>query len=230
MPTVRYRFANPSKQSTMLSETDKLLPQEQIRQAELLYSHRLRSLNEGESEVEKLAAKIEQRRATVIFITFDAELELLTRCREISLRREYDSPNKIAREDLESLRNQIVEAGCCFNPLFRWWQTLTGYKTTQQYMLEAMDRALCHVDQNQEDWFHYQEWICFHTKVVSKWPWMRNESANAFLVVLVFYAATPVIFCEVLEDANICGDPSTGVSWLEGYYMASVTLVSRFRS
>jgi hypothetical protein len=218
-----------SDHSTMSSETDKLLPQEQMREAEMLYSHRLRSLHEGESEVEKLAAKIEHRRATVLLITFDAEVELLTRCREIALRRGYDSPNKIAREDLESLRKLFVEQEC-FNPLLRWWQTLLGYKTTHQYIMEALDRALHHVDQNMEDWFHYQEWICFHTKVVSKWPWMRKESANAFLVVLLFYTATPILFCEVLGDKNICGDPSTGISWLEGYYMASVTLVSRVDS
>ncbi|CAB9524612.1 expressed unknown protein [Seminavis robusta] len=190
------------------------------------YSHRLKSHEEGESAVERLAAKIEHRRGNRLGMTYDARLQLETMCHEIALRNNCDNPKDVRKEDLLLLRklfdSQVIGQQQR-NPLLRWRETWLGIKTTEKYLLEAVDRALHHVEETQ-DCLHFTEWIALYSKEVHKWPWMRNESANAFLVVVAFFILTPILFCQVMRDRNICGDPSSGISWLNGCYMASVTL------
>ena len=194
-------------------------------------SHRLVSHRAGASEVEQLAHKIQHRRQHRLLITFDARVQLLEKCQEINVRQEYDSPHKISRQDLIELKQHHYDSTVLNNThnnrLLQKLRHRLGLQTTDQYLQAAFQKALDHTARQSEAWFWFHEWTFFYTKVVSPWPWMRNETANAVLVVLLFFTATPLFFCSVLQDKNVCGDPSTGINWLEGYYMASVTLVRR---
>ena len=188
--------------------------------------HRLQSLDEGASQVEQLAAKIEGRREQRILITFPVRVALETECREIAVRKGYASKNKVRREDMVAIRQRVAseivkERG---NLFLYWGHKILGMKTTNQYTLETLDRAILHIDAIQDEWFHCVEFSFFYTKVVSKWPWMRNQSANAFLVVILFFFCTPILFCYVLEDESICEGSSSEMGWLQGIYFGSVTI------
>lgn len=189
-------------------------------------SHRLTSHRAGASEVEQLAHKIQHRRQHRLLITFATRVKLLEDCRALAQRQGYDSPHKISRNDLIQLKQQYDDLTHDNRNWCQPLQKLLGLQTTDQYLRAALARALDHnITIRQSDWFWFHEWTFFYTRVASPWPWMRNETANAVVVVVLFFAATPLFFCSVLEDRNVCGDPSTGIQWLEGYYMASVTLV-----
>lgn len=196
--------------------------------------HRLESLHEGDSEVEKMATKIERRRERRIEITFPVRVQMATECREIAIRKGYDNVNKITREDLVAIRQRVASEVVQEqrNPFqLIWLLKMVGAKSTQQHMLEVLDRALEHVDFVEESWFHYVDFGFYHTKVVNQFWWMRNETANALLVVILFFACTPILFCQILGDESVCNQSSsssstagTKTSWLQGFYFASVTL------
>lgn len=207
--------------TTNAVEEEKLMPSSSQRPT---YSHRLESLAEGDSSVERQAFKIEQRRKNRIAVTFFVRVKLLQECQKIAEERGYDSSKKISRQDLMSLRDTYAEkvAEQLQNPWLPWVPSAFGVQTFELNMLELLEKAVIHtMDMN--DWFYYVEYSFYHTVVVSKFPWMRNESANAVFVVALFFLCTPIFFCVILGDENIC-NASSGINWLNGFYMASVTL------
>jgi hypothetical protein len=66
----------------------------------------------------------------------------------------------------------------------------------------------------------------YYTKVESKWPWMRSGVTVSCTVLFLFYFATPVLFCNILNDSGVCprepGKPYSG--WMSALYFASTTL------
>lgn len=188
--------------------------------------HRLRSLQPGESQIEQLAAKIEGRRKDRIMITVPVRVALETECREIATQKEYESKNRVQREDLVSIRERVAGERVREqrNFFLCYGHQMLGMKTTNQFLMETLDRAILHIDAIDDDWFHFVEFGFFYTKTVSKWPWMRNQSTNAFLVVILFFLCTPLLFCYALDDKSICEGESTTFGWLQGLYFGSVTL------
>jgi len=188
--------------------------------------HRLDTDVEGASEVERLAAQIELRRHLSIPVTSTAIENLEDLFHQKALEKRYDNhTNKLAREDLVAIRDGV--AATVIQELWKQWlkQRLyksLGMKTTKQYMLEVLDRAIQHVDDTQ-DWFYYVDFGFYHTQHVNKFPWMRNHSANAVLVVILFFFCTPILFCHILRDTNVCGT-SDGIDWIQGFYFGSVTI------
>lgn len=190
------------------------------------FAHRLESHNEGDSSVEQQARKIEIRRKNRTPVTFVVRVKLLQECRNIAKEKGYENTKRISRQDLVDLRDKYARAvaeqkGKAWIP---WIPIAFGIKTFELNMLEILERAVIHTT-ILNDWFYFVDYAFYHTVVVHRFPWMRNESANAFVVVALFYICTPIFFCYILGDTNIC-EASSEISWLNGCYMASVTLVS----
>jgi hypothetical protein len=200
------------------------VPEEEALLNSPTYQHRLESLHEGESAVERQARKIEERRKNRLPVTFFVRLTLLQECKNIAKEKGYNG-KKISKQDLVSLRDKYTDKKVTQRGKFYpWILSVFGMKTFDHSMLVLLEKAVIHTS-NLDDWFYYVEYSFYHTVVVSKFPWMRNESANAAFVVLLFFVCTPIYFCYILDDKNICRG-SGSMSWLNGCYMASVTLVS----
>ena len=81
--------------------------------------------------------------------------------------------------------------------------------------------------------FYYKDFSFYNLKVESNYPWMRNGTVFSLLCILAFYIFTPILWCLLLKDENICpsrdsyieGESSS--SWhvlLTPLYFASVTM------
>lgn len=76
------------------------------------------------------------------------------------------------------------------------------------------------------DWFFYQDFNANYTRVVSSYPWMRNGLRVALTSMLLYYIMTPVFFCYISRDDEICVDIDNNPvdAWIGCLYFASVNL------
>lgn len=138
--------------------------------------------------------------------------------------------SKIDINDLITLRDKVksdfeVDK---LSPLYQVKQLLL-FRNLNEQLLKVLERAveLVNVEQSDADnWFHYMDFNIYYTRVESKWPWMRDGNAVAFLWLGLFYLTTPILFCAILDDEGICqrreGAPYSG--WMSALYFASTTL------
>jgi hypothetical protein len=177
-----------------------------------------------------LAARIERRREERIVITFDVRVALVEGCREIAINKNYDALHKILLEDLFQFKRDVEERYEQEQKTIKYKiLKLLGFRNQSEQLIRVLDRAIDLVQNEQEaedDWFHYMDFNIFYTRVESRWPWMRSGVTVAFLWLFLYYFATPILFCTIMEDGGVCprqkGKPYSG--WLAALYFASTTL------
>lgn len=81
-------------------------------------------------------------------------------------------------------------------------------------------------DTDDEEWFYYKDFAFYSLKEESPYPWMRNPVLYSMLVTLSFYVMSPILWCSILHDENICPATEDGVhnNWMSALYFASVTI------
>lgn len=167
---------------------------------DIIYMFLICSLQQGESEVEVMAAKIEQQRADRIPVTKNVRRDFLKTCRHIA--EGEDCPNSMIPERcLLAYHEEVkaeVEARKQAAGHFRKFCTYLGFLDDKVTMLNVLDRALIRVNDTDDDFFHYQDFSFYNTKLVSRWPWLRNPITVACTVMLFFYILTPVWFCHIV--------------------------------
>jgi hypothetical protein len=79
---------------------------------------------------------------------------------------------------------------------------------------------------DEEEWFYYKDFAFYSLKVDSKYPWMRNAGVFSILTTLLFYIFSPILWCHILQDENICPSSESGRynGWLTSLYFASATM------
>jgi hypothetical protein len=184
----------------------------------------------GASEIEQMADRVEKRRAARIRVTFRVRKLFLKACMDIAERKR--SGNKIHRNDLVQLRDnmqrKVDENG--FYSVSRWLLAYIGFRNTNVTLLNVYNRAIEKVDEIEGDgWLYYKDFNFYDTKLESKWPWMRFKAFAAFLIIGGFYTFTPILFCSIIGDKQVCPDDPTGQNrwyygWLTAIYFASVTM------
>jgi len=184
------------------------------------YYHSTRS---GESEVEQIAERIEQRRAKRVPITFKTRVRFLHDCREIARDKGYDAAH-ISRADLQTYRNKVAEE--VERLRFRSIPVYLGIRVDTFCLLELLDRAIQSMDVEYEGtWFHYMDFNFFHSRVQSRWPWMRTDMRIALVVTFLYYLFTPILFCNLMDQSSICeSDGDDYLGWVSSLYFASTTL------
>ena len=88
-----------------------------------------------------------------------------------------------------------------------------------------------------DEWFYYKDFAFYSLKVESKYPWMRNAGVFSILLTFAFYFFTPIFWCSILNDENICPryggyNEVTGEEievpkyhgWLSALFFASATM------
>ena len=191
--------------------------------------HAMQNYDRGQSQVERLAKKIEKRRQDRVRITFKVRKEFLHTCYDIAVQKGYSNRGSIRTADLMDYKDRVEGE-------------MKGQKQASQSTIKSIFGILCHecchldvleraveVAQKEEtgsDWFQYQDFNYFHTVLVSRWPWMRNFTISAICMVIFFYLVTSVLFCNILQDDGVCLDSSeTGVpGWVSAMYFGSVSM------
>jgi hypothetical protein len=186
------------------------------------------SLSPGDSEIEELASKIEKQLENRIPVTKNIRVKFLSTCRMIA--DHEDCPNSMIPERcLLAIREDVqakVDARMQANSHVRKFLNYLGFLDEMATMLEVLNRGVQRVDDTDDDFFHYQDFSFYHTRLVSRWPWMRNPTAVSAMIMLLFYTFTPVWFCNIVPDRDVCPD-DTGLSyggWLTALYFASTTM------
>jgi len=191
--------------------------------------HWLKSSKAGDSEIEQIAERCETRRANRILVTHDVQVRLLQGCRAIAKSKGYEK-SRIYLSDLVAYRESVAKEAeeAKKNPI-KIFLRANGFFIESITLLQVLDRALevvREVQMDDDDWFHYQDFSFYHTKVVSTWPWMRSETRVAVFIVFAYYFFTPILFCHIVDEGGICveveGKPYAG--WMSSLYFASTTL------
>jgi len=172
--------------------------------------------------VERIAERIERRRKERIRITFPARVRFLRECRKIARTKGYDTA-KISFADLQDFRNKVKEE--VKHSRFHVVAEYIGIRIDHQCLLNVLNRAVEIMDGSTDDWFRYRDYSHFHTKVESRWPWMRTEMQVALLVTFLYYLFTPILFCNILHESGICeGGENNYHGWVSSLYFASTTI------
>lgn len=187
--------------------------------AAFLYS----STKRGDSEVERIAKRIERRRKQRVPVTFKARVRFLHGCRKIARTKEYDTA-RISLADLQHFRNQVREE-VKHSRFHTVAAEYLGIRFDNHCLLNVLNRAVEIMDGSTDNWFRYMDYSHFHTKVESRWPWMRTEMRVALLVTFLYYLFTPILFCNILHESGICeGDENSSRGWVSSLYFASTTI------
>ena len=199
-----------------------------------------------------LADKVETRRANRIVVTQFVRRRLLHECRKIVHEKNYTIMSRITLDDLLELRGRIQEElnEKPSNILTELSKKLLFVEDNTETLLKVIDKAVGVVHshrasaaralgasssdeyessgktESQPDYFYYQDFNFYHTLVESRFFWFRPGIARSFMIVFLYYFITPIWFCHIQPDSNICpsisGKPYAG--WVSALYFASTTL------
>lgn len=123
--------------------------------------HMLTSYRPGESKVEKLAQKIEDRVEQRIPVTFNARKEFLKTCRFIAQQKGYEKLSRVKYADILEYRQQVKEeaenndAEGIFSRFLHWIGVLNDKQCLRQILDKAQNVAT-NIDLEDHDWFFYQ--------------------------------------------------------------------------
>lgn len=75
------------------------------------------------------------------------------------------------------------------------------------------------------NWFYYQDFSFENTRIISRWPFMRSSLRKALCILALFYICTPIVFCNIMDQSEICtATGSLGSGWMSALYFASTTI------
>lgn len=183
--------------------------------------------NRGQiSEVEDIALRIQKKRKDRIPITFAVRKRFLKKCREIALERGHKTRIHLdelvqfrdaLREEVQSPRSRVASAFALF-----------GFPNESEMLLSVLEKGVERVTYEiKHEYFYYQDFSFYYTKIISWWPWIRSPFTKYILTILAYYFFTPVFFCWIVDDEKVCPDlPERGpyAGWLTAMYFASATI------
>lgn len=216
-------------------ELDEEAPEIATSMSERMRDMKKRAIEEGKSEIEQLAERIETRREHRIPITMAVRKRLLNTCRQVAEEKEYPSMNKIDIKDLMDLHEQAktaYESGNVAKGTTKKALEWVGFHDNEKKYIRILEEAVLVVKDIQaedDDWFYYQDFNFYYTRVVAFWPWMRSPIKLAIFSIIVFYFFTPILFCSIMDDEGVCPSDPTGLGrryygWVSALYFASTTM------
>jgi Ion channel len=188
----------------------------------------------GESEVEELTFRITDRDAKRVVVTHKVQENFLLQCRNVAMHKRYKI-STIRMKDLKDLRDKAIEElqsekSSIMAPI-RSLLSSMGFRDEKEQLASLLSRAYDVVSirqHNEKGWFYYQDFHIYYLKVESRWPWMRSSSATSILIIISFYILSPIFFCYVVQDSDVCPEDPEGYrsyyGWLSSMYFASITL------
>ncbi|EJK72242.1 hypothetical protein THAOC_06240, partial [Thalassiosira oceanica] len=193
---------------------------------------------EAESEVERIVQRLERRNKRRISVTAAVKQRFLRlcRCAQLSLTRSPDRDSKwdrscLPREDVLRIRKVVrleVEGRTRLRRVFDGILAWLGFQCQSKVLLQVLNRAVDVIDENDvdhADLFHFNDFTFYNLEQVSRYPWMRSAGVFSVLATLAFYLFSPLLWCAVMDDPNVCPVNEDGPSgWLASLYFASATM------
>ncbi|GAX13327.1 hypothetical protein FisN_17Hh268 [Fistulifera solaris] len=178
------------------------------------------------SEVEDIALRMQKKRENRIPITFAVRKRFLEKCREIASQRNHKT--RIHLEDLLRFRDELREEVQSPRSQVASFFEIFGFPNESEMLLSVLEKGVERVTSEiKHNYFYYQDFSFYYTRIISWWPWLRNPFAKYLLTVLAYYFFTPVFFCWIVDDEKVCPNiPERGpyAGWLTAMYFASATL------
>ena len=183
--------------------------------------------NGGLSEPEQIADKIEQMRENRLHVTMNSRIRFLKDCRSMAIQA-GSTIARISLEDLKAYRDRVAQE-CEQGKGLDNWTVLKalGFLCDVDCLLIILDRALEITEESEgHTWFYYRDFNFDHVHTVTRFPLLRSEFRMACLIVFLYYLFTPILFCNMMDESNICGgiDGDTYRGWVSALYFASTTL------
>ena len=77
-------------------------------------------------------------------------------------------------------------------------------------------------DLDEQEWFYYKDFSFYIMKVESSYPWMRSPLIYSVLLTISFYLMSPILWCSILKDDNICPASQDGMhnDWSSALYFS----------
>ena len=191
--------------------------------------HMLTSYRPGESKIERMAKKIEERISERVEVTFNARREFLKHCRRIAVSKGYPKISRVHYSDILEWRMEVHKEAADYDAegIFSRMIHFCGILSDTQCLDTILTKAKVVADKIQlapDDEFHYEDFNHHHTVLVSRWPWMRYELLFALGIVLTFYFLTPILFCLIMGDDGVCPQDAKVPGWVSALYFASTTM------
>lgn len=197
--------------------------------------HKMNSFGEGDSDVETLANRIEKLRGERLPITYGARVGFWRNCHAICNEKGFQ-PGRVRLKDLIKLQEEaqakVDKAGTSiFHRALGRAYNFLAIRDNNKVMLQCLDRAIdiTTTDSLDEtDCFRFPEFLFYHCRVESMWPFFRTGKSIALFAIFVFYLGTPILFCTILGDKAICPKDPTDMDRsyygvLTSLYFASTT-------
>eukprot|EP00934_Nitzschia_sp_Nitz4_P009265 Nitzschia sp. Nitz4//scaffold31_size150131//117489//120534//NITZ4_002847-RA/size150131-augustus-gene-0.8-mRNA-1//1//CDS//3329547716//9255//frame0 len=185
--------------------------------------HRLNSTARGESTIEMLAKKIEERRATRIPVTLEIRKIFLHRCVEIS--QKEATRNKISKKALYALRQEYKDACDGVDPASHSnFGRVFGVWNKDAVMLELLNRACERVEAIHSDCLFFRDFLFYNTAAAHRIRLFGNPVLGSLTSIFLFYLCSAILFCPIMKDVHVCPNRDSYEGWLTAVYFASVTM------
>lgn len=127
---------------------------EEVKQVNSL--HRLSSQEQGESDVERLAQKIMNRRAERIPVPFVIRRKFVDKCYAIAIKERYKNHDRIHLEDVIVMRDEVLSTATSRTPILK----SLGFFDYKETWTKLFDRAELVIEAShlkEDGWFYYQD-------------------------------------------------------------------------
>lgn len=183
----------------------------------------IKSVRPGESEVEQMANRVENRRANRVKATYACRRMFLEGCQEIAQsKKDSGGAQRISPGDLQAYREKVAAQCEQLNTPFVQTTSHLGWKQPVLNLLEVIDKAIEVCKINKSEWLYYQDFTFYYTVSVSKFPFLRSEIRVACSIIFLYYFFTPILFCHIVDEKSICVE---GEDWYDGW-MSSLYFAS----
>lgn len=119
--------------------------------------HRMSSYNQGESQIEVLASRIETLRKNRIPVTMQIRRKFIDHLYKVSCKEGYKDHDRVHYEDLVAFREQIEKETMATLPLFKAMGFLDYQETWQEIFTRA--ETTLEEDDKANGWFFYRDFM-----------------------------------------------------------------------
>jgi len=178
----------------------------------------METVSKGNSEVEEIARKFEERLNSRIVITMDVRKRFLLHFRGVA--KELNSyRNKVPVTEINKFRILVEKDKDAFG-LF----VALGFRDKKKVMLTVLDKAIEVCSDINAKQFHYRDFNFDYTVLEPSLPFLRSPIVSSSFAILLFYVVSPIVFC-FLDIEGVCPkDGSTGHALVSALYFASTTM------
>jgi hypothetical protein len=167
--------------------------------------HVLQSIAKGQSDIEKLAKAMEERKNNRMVVTFSERKEFLDICYKVA-KTEGGSPSRFSKAGLQALIDEYQEkvskkqhsTSSGFYKFYNALLNLLGFWDMDKSMLELLRAGMVYLENGDEDEFYYRDFNFYSMTIESRFSFMRIPQFAVAFWLLVYYFGSVLLFWYVI--------------------------------